>query len=72
MATEPNFESISFNPFWNNNIFSGNNQDPDVNFFLDNIPSIITDYFSPSDVKIGFSKFEFLTHFQYYISTLNI
>ena len=72
MAPEPNFESISFNPFWNNNIFSGNNQDPDVNFFLDNIPSIITDYFSPSDVKTGFSKFEFLTHFQYYISTLNV
>ena len=58
MALEPNFESISFNPFWNNNNFYDGNQDPDVNFFHDNIPSLSTEYFSPSDVKIGFSKFE--------------
>ena len=58
MALEPNFESMSFNPFSNNNNFSDGNQDPDVNFFLDNIPSLNTEYFSPSDVKIGFSKFE--------------
>ena len=58
MVPEPNFESMSFNPFSNNNNFSDGNQDPDVNFFLDNIPSLNTKYFSPSDVKIGFSKFE--------------
>ena len=58
MASEPNFQSMSFNSFSNNNNFSDSNQDPDVNFFLDNIPFLNTEYFSPSDVKIGFSKFE--------------
>ena len=47
MASAPNFESMSFNHFSNNN-----------NFFLDNIASLNTEYFSPSEVKIGFSKFE--------------
>ena len=55
MAPEPNFESMSFNPFSNDNHFFDSNQDPDVHFFLDNIPSL---NISPSDVKIGFSKFE--------------
>ena len=54
MAPEPNFESMRFNPFSNNNNFSDSNQDPDVNFFLDNIPLFNTEYFSPSDVIIGF------------------
>ena len=58
MAPEPNFESMSIKPFSNNNNFSDSNQDPDVNFFLDNISSLNTEYFSPSDVKIRFSKFE--------------
>ena len=49
---------MSFHPFSNNNNFPDSNQDPDFNFFLDNIPSLNKDYFSPSDVKIGFSKFE--------------
>ena len=49
---------MSFNTFSNNNNFYDGNQDPDVNFFLENIPSLNTEYFSPSDVKIGFSKFE--------------
>ena len=42
----------------NNKHFSDRNQDPDVNFFLDNIPSLSAEYFSPSDVKPSFSKFE--------------
>ena len=50
MASEPIFESMSFNPFSNNNDFSDGNQDPDINFFLDNIVSLNTEYFSPSDV----------------------
>ena len=58
MSPEPNSESIRFNNFSNKNNFFDSNQDPDVNFFLDNIPSLNTEYFSPSDVKIGFSKFE--------------
>ena len=58
MAPEPNFESMSFNLFPNNNNFSGNNQDPDVNIFVVNIRSLNTEYFSLPDVKIGFSKFE--------------
>ena len=47
---------MSFNPFSNNNNSSDSNQDPDVNFFLDNILSFNSEYFSLSDVKIGFSK----------------
>ena len=58
MATEPNFESMSFKPFSNNNIFSGGNQYPDVNFFLGNIPSLNAKHFLLSDIKAGFSKFE--------------
>ena len=58
MAPEPNFKSMSLNPFSYNNNFSEGNQDLDVNFFLDNILFLNTEYFSPSDVKIGFSKFE--------------
>ena len=61
MAPEPNFESMIFNPFSNNNNFPDSNQDPDVNFFLDNIPSLILNIFHPLNifhVKIGFSKFE--------------
>ena len=55
MAPESNSESMRFNPFSKINNLSDNNQDPDVNFFLDNIPSLNTEYFSPSEVKIGFS-----------------
>ena len=41
MAPEPNLESISFNIFSkNNNNFSEGNQNPDVNFFLDNTSSL--------------------------------
>ena len=58
MAPQPNFESMSFNSFLNNNTFIGSNRDPDVNFFLENLTSLNTEYCSPSDVKIGFSKFE--------------
>ena len=58
MAPEPNFESMCFNPFLNKNNFSDSNQGLDVNFFLDNIPSLNTEYFSSSDVKLCFSKFE--------------
>ena len=51
---------MSFNPLLNYKHFSDSNQDSDVNFFLDNIPPPLnTEYFSPSDVKIGFSKFEY-------------
>ena len=58
MAPEPNFESMSFNPFSNNSNFFHSNQDPDFIFFLDGIRSLNTEYFPPSDVKITFSTFE--------------
>ena len=44
--------------FLNNNNFFGSKQDPDINLFLDSISSLNAEYFSPSNVKIGFSKFE--------------
>ena len=63
MAPEPNFESMSSIPFSNNNNFTDSNQEPDLNFFLEKIPSRNAEYFSPSDVKIGPSKFESLDTF---------
>ena len=51
MAPESNFKSISFNTFLNNNNFFDSNQDPYVKFFLDNIHSLNTEYFSPSDLN---------------------
>ena len=48
---------MSFKPFLNNSNFSSSNQDLDISFFLDNIPSLNTEYFLSFDVKIGFSKF---------------
>ena len=63
MALEPYFESMNFNSFSNNNGFSDSNKDRDVNFFLENIPSLNTEYFSSFDVKIGFSKFLSLNTF---------
>ena len=58
MAPERNFESMSFNHFLNKNNFSDGKQNPNVNFFLDRMPSLNSEYFSPSDVNTGFSKFE--------------
>ena len=58
MAPEPNFESMSFKPFSYNDNFPDSSQDPDVNFFLGNTPSLNTENFSLSDAKIAFSKFE--------------
>ena len=58
MAPEPNFESMSFNPFLNNNNLSDSYQDPDVNFFLDNISALSTEYFSPFDVNMLISTLE--------------
>ena len=54
MAPEPYFKSMSFNPFSNKNNLSNSNQDPDVSFFFDPIPSLSTECSSPFDVKIGF------------------
>ena len=52
MAPEPNFESMRFDPFSNNYNLSDDNQDPDVNFFLDNIPSLNTvNIFNPLMLK---------------------
>ena len=50
--------SISFLKIFLPNNFSDSIQNPDVNFFLDNIASFDTEYFLPSEVKIGFVKFE--------------
>ena len=50
--------SISFLKIFLPNNFSDSIQNPDVNFFLDNIASLYTEYFLPSDVRIGFVKFE--------------
>ena len=52
MAPGPNFKAISLNPFPNNSNFSDSNQDLGVYFFLDNIPSLNTEYVLPSDVTI--------------------
>ena len=69
MVPEPNFESMRFNNFWNNNNFSDSDQDPDVNFFLDNFPPSIMNIFQPLMLKYVSQSLNLLTHFQYYILT---
>ena len=47
-----NFESISFDPYKNNEVLSDANNDPDVNFYSDfDFSSLQTDYLHPSEIK---------------------
>ena len=58
MAPETNFKSMSFNPFLNNSNFSDGNQDLDVNFFLDNMPSLNTTSTSTVFLRKNFEDFK--------------
>ena len=54
MAPNTTFESLNFNPFIANDSLNDNSQDPDVNFFHDNVSPLDTDYISPDDFSGNF------------------
>ena len=54
MAPNTSFESLNFNPFIVNDSFNDNSQDPDINFFHDNVSPLDTNYISPSDFNGNF------------------
>ena len=57
MAPTTTFESLNFNPFIVNDSLNDNSQDPDVNFFQDNVSPLDTDYVSPDDFSRNFKDF---------------
>ena len=57
MAPNTTFESLNFNPFIVNDSLNDNSQDPDVNFFYDNVSPLDTDYISPDDFSGNFKDF---------------
>ena len=57
MAPSTTPESLNFNPFIANDSLNDNSQDPDVNFFYDNVSPLDTDYISPDDFSGNFKDF---------------
>ena len=57
MAPNTTFESPNFNSFIVNGSLNDNSQDPDANFFLNNVSLRDTDYISPSDFNGNFKDF---------------
>ena len=56
MAPFTAFECLNFNPFIANDSLNDNSQDPDVNFFHDNVSPLNT-YISPDDFSGNFKDF---------------
>ena len=50
MATEANFESVSYNHFTVNDNLFNSESDPDTNFYTD-ISSLDTKYFNPNEIR---------------------
>ena len=57
MAPNTTFKSLNFNPFIAIDSLNDNSQDPDVNFFHDNVSPLKTDYISPDDFSGNFKDF---------------
>ena len=57
MAPNTTFESLNFNPFIFNGSLNDKSQDPDVNFFHDNVSSLDRDYISLSNFNVNFRVF---------------
>ena len=57
MAPNTTFESLNVNPFILNDSLNDKSQDPDVNFFHDNISSLDRDYISLSNFNVNFRVF---------------
>ena len=57
MAPNTTFKSLNFNPFIATDSLNDNSQDPDVNFFHDNVSPLDTDYISPDDFSGNFKDF---------------
>ena len=69
MAPNTSFESLNFNPFIANDSLNNNSQDPDVNFFHDNVSPLDTDYISADDFS---GNFKDLTENSFPLLHLNI
>ena len=57
MAPNTTFESLNFNSFIVNDFLNDNGQEPDVNFFHDNVSPLDTDYILPSDFNGNYKDF---------------
>ena len=51
MVPNCDFESHTFDPFSINEDLEENEQDPDVNYYHDQIPSLQTEYYYPNEAK---------------------
>ena len=52
--TNIDFESMYFNPYFDEIILNSANFDPDVNYHRDNIPSLQSNYYSPEEFQQNF------------------
>ena len=57
MAPNTTFELLNFNPFIVNDSLNDTSQDPDVNFFHDNVSLLDPDYISPDNFSGIFKDF---------------
>ena len=71
MAPNTTFESLNFNPFIANDSLNDNSQDPDVNFFHDNVSPLDTDYIHQT-ILMGIIKISGKIHSLLYISILGV
>ena len=55
IASDTNFESMSYNSFTVNDNFFYSESDPDINFYSD-ISPLDTKYFNPNEIHEGFEK----------------
>ena len=57
MAPNTTFRSLNFNPIIGNDSLNDKSQDPDVNFFRDNVSLLDRDYISSIDFDGNFRVF---------------
>ena len=69
MALNTTFESLNFNPFIVNDSLNDNSEDPNVNFFHDNVSPLDIDYISPDNFNGSFKE---LTENSFSVLHLNI
>ena len=69
MAPNTTFESLNCNTFIVNDSLNDNSQDPDVNFFHDNVSPLDTYYISPDDFS---GDIKDLTENSFSVLTFNI
>ena len=66
------FESLNFNPFIANDSLNDNSQDPDVNFFHDNVSPLDTHHIPPDNFSGNFNSQSYISILGVFIKTLNL